>query len=113
MSAVPLSESATTSSASTFNYANDLRVTGYEPLISPGLLLHEIPVPPESQQTIARARAESSAVVNGKDDRLLVVVGPCSIHDPSQAKEYARNLAQEIKKLDGLVVIMRAYFESE
>jgi len=91
----------------------DLRVTGYEPLISPGLLLHEIPATVDSEKTIARARSESAAVINHQDDRLLVVVGPCSIHDPNQALEYAKKLAEKIKDLPGLVVVMRAYFESE
>ena len=92
-------------------YANDTRVTGYEPLISPALLVHEIPLKPESQRTIARARAEASAIVNGQDDRLLVVVGPCSIHDPEQAREYAARLRTAQASWPGLVIIMRAYFE--
>lgn len=96
-------------------YAQDARVTGYEPLISPSLLLHEIPVPEEARRTIARARGLASAVVNGQDDRLLVVVGPCSIHDPEQAKVYAQKLkeATEARWGEGLVIVMRAYFESE
>ncbi|EPQ30807.1 uncharacterized protein PFL1_01708 [Pseudozyma flocculosa PF-1] len=96
-----------------FVYANDVRVAGFEPLISPSLLLHELPASPESQKTIAKARALSSAVINGLDDRLLVVVGPCSIHDPQQAKEYAALLKKGIDEKwgEGLVVIMRAYFE--
>ncbi|PWN47337.1 3-deoxy-7-phosphoheptulonate synthase [Violaceomyces palustris] len=95
-----------------FTYRNDTRVAGYEPLISPSLLLHEIPVPEESQVTIARGRGLASAIVNGLDDRLLVVVGPCSIHDPEQAKEYASKLKEAMPKWsEGLVVIMRAYFE--
>ncbi|PWN21131.1 3-deoxy-7-phosphoheptulonate synthase [Microstroma glucosiphilum] len=93
-------------------YSNDTRVTGYEPLISPGLLIHEIPVPPQAQRVIAKARGQASAIINGKDDRLLVVVGPCSIHDPEQAKVYAQKLAQSIQTYkDDLVIVMRAYFE--
>lgn len=112
----PLSDVLPTSQSSQGShvYSNDTRVTGYEPLISPSLLLHEIPVPPKAQQVIARARAEASAVINGKDDRLLVVVGPCSIHDPEQAKEYASRLAKSVDQYRGeLVIVMRAYFESE
>lgn len=108
----PLAEAIKTSEPGSYIYSNDTRVTGYEPLISPSLLLHEVPVPKESQEIIARARANASAVINGKDDRLLVVVGPCSIHDPEQAKVYASRLAKCIRQhSDTLVIIMRAYFE--
>lgn len=87
-------------------------MTGYEPLISPGLLVHEVPVPAAAQKVIAKARGEASAVINGLDDRLLVVVGPCSIHDPEQAKEYAARLVKLVEKYsDSLVIVMRAYFE--
>ncbi|KDN37660.1 putative phospho-2-dehydro-3-deoxyheptonate aldolase, tyrosine-inhibited [Tilletiaria anomala UBC 951] len=92
-------------------YTNDARVTGYEPLIPPSLLLHEIPVPAESQRTIARARGQASAIVNGLDDRLLVVVGPCSIHDTVQAVEYAKLLRERMPTWPALVIVMRAYFE--
>lgn len=94
-------------------YANDTRVTGYDPLIAPSMLMHEQPVTEKAKQTIARGRFDVANVVNGKDDRLLVVVGPCSIHDVEQAKDYARKLhaAYEERWKDGLVVVMRAYFE--
>lgn len=109
---VPLVESTATSTPDIFAYSNDTRVTGYEPLSSPALLIHEVPVPPKAQEVIARARGQASAVINGRDDRLLVVVGPCSIHDVDQAKEYASRLSKEIEKYKGeLVIVMRAYFE--
>ncbi|CAO1634142.1 unnamed protein product [Parajaminaea phylloscopi] len=108
----PLEDAIKTSHPDEFLYSNDTRVTGYEPLISPSLLLHEIPVPPQAQKVIARARALASAVINGHDDRLLVVVGPCSIHDPEQAKVYAARLAECVERYrDTLVIVMRAYFE--
>ncbi|PWN87129.1 putative phospho-2-dehydro-3-deoxyheptonate aldolase [Acaromyces ingoldii] len=94
-----------------FEYVNDVHITGYEPLISPALLLHDTPVTNASRETIARARGEASAVVNGKSDRLLVVVGPCSIHNVEAALEYGARLKALIAKLPNLVVIMRAYFE--
>lgn len=94
-------------------YTNDARVTGYEPVLSPALLLHETPVTEAGTKTIARARGQASAIVNGLDDRLLVVVGPCSIHDPEQAMVYAKRLKEKMKECEGLVIIMRAYFESE
>jgi len=94
-------------------YANDTRVTGYEPLMSPSLLMHELPVSEKAKATIARGRDEAARVIRGEDDRLLVIVGPCSIHDVDQAKEYARRLHEtyEQRWKDGLVVVMRAYFE--
>ena len=99
--------------ADQLQYGNDTRVTGYDPLIAPSLLMHELPVSDKGKETIARGRFDVSRVVTGKDDRLLVVVGPCSIHDPEQAKEYARRLheASQSRWKDGLVVVMRAYFE--
>jgi 3-deoxy-7-phosphoheptulonate synthase len=94
-------------------YANDVHITEYQPLISPALLMHETPVSPAARETIARARGQASAVINGQDDRLLVVVGPCSIHNVDAAIEYSQKLKQLIDQLPGLVIIMRAYFESE
>ena len=90
-------------------YANDTRVTGYEQLMSPQELMRELPVSETSKATIARARHDAARVINGEDDRLLVIVGPCSIHDVEQAKDYARRLheAYEQRWKDGLVVIMR------
>ena len=73
-------------------YANDTRVTGYEQLMSPQELMRELPVSETSKATIARARHDAARVINGQDDRLLVIVGPCSIHDVEQAKDYARRL---------------------
>lgn len=94
-------------------YANDTRVTGYEPLVAPTMLLHEIPASDAAKRTIAVGRRDASDAINGQSDKLLVVVGPCSIHNPEQAKEYARKLkdAYESRWKDGLVVVMRAYFE--
>lgn len=94
-------------------YANDVHITEYQPLISPALLMHDTPVSPAARETIARARGQASAVINGKDDRLLVVVGPCSIHNVDAAIEYSQKLKKLIDHLPGLVIIMRAYFESE
>ncbi|PKI85160.1 3-deoxy-7-phosphoheptulonate synthase [Malassezia vespertilionis] len=94
-------------------YANDTRVTGYDPLLAPSMLVHELPLTENAKRTVARARFDIANIVNGKDDRLLVVVGPCSIHSPEQAKDYARMLQEAWSERwkDGLVVVMRAYFE--
>lgn len=94
-------------------YANDTRVTGYEPLLAPAMLMHELPVSDAAKAVIAAARSDASAVISGASDKLLVVVGPCSIHDPDQAREYARKLkeAYDARWRDDLVIVMRAYFE--
>ncbi|KAL7423362.1 hypothetical protein Q5752_002665 [Cryptotrichosporon argae] len=94
---------------------DDDKVTGYDPLIPPALLRHDLPVPATAVKTISAARRTASSIVRGTDplDRLLVVVGPCSIHDPAQAKEYASLLRNGVKegRWPGLEVVMRTYFE--
>ncbi|KAI8877869.1 3-deoxy-7-phosphoheptulonate synthase [Backusella circina FSU 941] len=90
----------------------DLRVTGYNALLTPAFLQEEFPCSEASQQTSAKARQECSDVLQGKDDRLIVIVGPCSIHDTEAAKVYCQKLAKVKESLKGeLVVIMRSYFE--
>ena len=81
----------------------------YDPLIQPALIRHEITSSPAAQSTIARARFAASRIIAGEDDRVIVVVGPCSIHSPEQAIEYAKLLKEDIPKWDGLLVIMRSY----
>ena len=67
---------------------------------------------PESEATVLKGRRDSIAVLNGTSDKLLVIVGPCSIHDPESAKEYARRLKAISTELQGdLVIVMRAYLE--
>lgn len=87
----------------------------YDPLIPPALLRHDLPVPATAAKTISAARRTVRSIVRGSDplDRLLVVVGPCSIHDVDQAKEYATKLRQCVKdgRWEGLEVVMRVYFE--
>lgn len=87
----------------------------YDPLIPPALLRHDLPVPATAAKTISAARRTVRSIVRGTDplDRLLVVVGPCSIHDVDQAKEYATKLRQCVQegRWGGLEVVMRVYFE--
>ncbi|KAI0351583.1 3-deoxy-7-phosphoheptulonate synthase [Trametes cingulata] len=92
-------------------YIQDRRVIGYDPLVQPALLRHEIVSSPESLRTIASARFSAARILAGHDDRLLVVVGPCSIHSPDQAIEYAQLLKQKIPDWNNLLIVMRAYFE--
>ncbi|RKF62610.1 Phospho-2-dehydro-3-deoxyheptonate aldolase, phenylalanine-inhibited [Erysiphe neolycopersici] len=92
----------------------DSRIRGYNPLISPDLLQHEIPQSAESKATVLAGRNETVAIVNGTDKnrRLLVVVGPCSIHDPVAAIEYCKKLMELKKKYEkDLLIVMRSYLE--
>jgi 3-deoxy-7-phosphoheptulonate synthase len=89
----------------------DLRVTGYRPLVPPAILLEELPLSEEGSRAVARARAELLAIIDGEDDRLVAIFGPCSIHDPVAALDYARRLRAIGDELSAdLVVVMRAYF---
>ncbi|KAH6645157.1 phospho-2-dehydro-3-deoxyheptonate aldolase-like protein [Truncatella angustata] len=91
---------------------NDLAVLGQDPLIPPALLMSEIPMTEASLQTVVKGRREAASIVMGSDDRLLVVVGPCSIHDPAMAHEYCALLKALSEKLKGdLCIVMRAYLE--
>ncbi|KAG5640634.1 hypothetical protein DXG03_007712, partial [Asterophora parasitica] len=91
-------------------YIQDRRVIGYDPLVQPALLRHEIVSSETSQRTVASARYNSARILAGQDDRLLVVVGPCSIHCTKQAIEYAQLLKEKLASWPNLLVVMRAYF---
>ncbi|KAG6908475.1 3-deoxy-7-phosphoheptulonate synthase [Tephrocybe rancida] len=90
-------------------YIQDRRVIGYDPLVQPALLRHEIVSSPISHKTIASARYGAARILAGHDDRVLVVVGPCSIHSPEQAIEYAKLLKSKLDSWPNLLIIMRAY----
>ena len=91
---------------------SDLRIAGRQEVISAKSLISEQPISEKSSETVFNARKEFSDVLCKKDERLAVVVGPCSIHDPSAAKEYAELLLNEKNNLkDNLLIIMRVYFE--
>lgn len=90
----------------------DWRIRGYDPLTPPDLLQHEFPLLEQLKLVIRQGREDACAILAGKDDRLLVVIGPCSIHDPKAAREYAAKLYEEAQKHKGeLLVVMRAYLE--
>jgi len=90
----------------------DLRVLGVNPLLSPTTLQQEVPLGDRAAETVERARREVSAILRGEDDRLLVVVGPCSVHDPDAAIDYAKRLKGVADSCRGdLCVVMRVYFE--
>ena len=90
----------------------DVRITQYDPLIPPNQLSNSLALSDAARATIKRTRAEVQNILDGKDDRVLVIVGPCSIHDVDAALEYARflvDLKQDLQK--ELCIVMRAYFE--
>ena len=91
---------------------DDLRIKSLRPLISPAILMEEVAVGESGLETVARARGAVADVLTGISPRLLVVVGPCSIHDPEAGLEYARRLKPVADELaDDLLIVMRAYFE--
>src|SRR5262249_6296638 len=90
----------------------DQRIERLGPLLAPMHLLDEMPLTDANLQTVLDGRAAVHGIVSGEDDRLLVVVGPCSVHDPGATIEYARRLSERASKLsDDLYVVMRVYFE--
>jgi 3-deoxy-7-phosphoheptulonate synthase len=91
---------------------SDTRITGYEPLLSPAGLLQELPLGAVQARMVEDTRDEVREVIDGADDRLLVVTGPCSVHDPVAALDYAGRLAGlRARYADELLVVMRVYFE--
>ncbi|CAG9251181.1 3-deoxy-7-phosphoheptulonate synthase [Paraburkholderia caribensis] len=91
---------------------DDTRIGAVRPLISPALLLDELPCPPDVQTLVEKSRVEIADILHDRDDRLVVVVGPCSIHDHDQAMEYAHKLKAAADSLrDDLLIVMRVYFE--
>jgi 3-deoxy-7-phosphoheptulonate synthase len=91
---------------------DDLRIREIRPLIPPAILLEELPITGRAAAVVARARTAVADVVRGDDRRLVAIVGPCSIHDPDAAVEYAERLQEVARRLaDDLVIVMRAYFE--
>jgi len=91
---------------------HDLHVARTEPLIAPRLLKSELPLPEATAQWIADTRHALARIISGADQRLLCIVGPCSIHDPVAAWEYAQRLAELASELrEQLFVVMRVYFE--
>lgn len=95
-----------------FHQTDDLRIAGLRPLIAPAILLEELPLSERASAIVAEGREQASAIVRGEDDRLLVVVGPCSIHDPAAALEYGRRLLPLREQFaDDLCILMRVYFE--
>jgi len=90
----------------------DQRIDTVVPLMSPALLHHALPLTAELHDTVLESRRQVEAVIQGRDQRLLVVVGPCSVHDPVAAGEYATLLREQAERLSqDLLIVMRVYFE--
>jgi 3-deoxy-7-phosphoheptulonate synthase len=105
-------ESGSTETTLDTTRIDDTRIGAVRALVSPALLLEELPVTAPVEAVVERSRARLAAVLHGADDRLIAVVGPCSIHDHDQAMQYARLLQSAADELgDALVVVMRVYFE--
>ncbi len=91
---------------------DDTRIKAVRALVSPAVLLEELPVTAAIEALVETTREAISAVLQGRDDRLVAVVGPCSIHDHDQAMQYANRLLPLARELSGeLIVVMRVYFE--
>ncbi|MCP5180063.1 MAG: 3-deoxy-7-phosphoheptulonate synthase [Pseudomonadales bacterium] len=91
---------------------DDLRISGQEEVIAPAELIDSLALDSQASSTIFSTRRAIAEIIHGRDDRLVVVVGPCSIHDPAAALEYADRLKEaEVRYRDNLLIIMRVYFE--
>lgn len=91
---------------------DDVRIAGLQEVIPPAQLHAEFPLDEQASETVFHHRDAVHKILHGEDDRLVVVVGPCSIHDPDAARDYAQRLKPLIDELsDDLCIIMRVYFE--
>ena len=91
---------------------DDLRIKEIKELLPPAHVIREFPASEKAARTVFDARAAIHRILHGADDRILVVIGPCSIHDPKAALEYAQRLAEQRERLhDDLLIVMRVYFE--
>ncbi|GAA1487912.1 3-deoxy-7-phosphoheptulonate synthase [Brachybacterium sacelli] len=110
LDSAPAAASAVRSAAPTT--ARDRHIASFTPLPTPAELRAELPMDPEHAELVAEHREAVRSTLRGTDDRLLVIVGPCSIHDPDAGLEYARLLADAQAELgDDLLLVMRTYFE--
>ena len=91
---------------------DDLRIENIQEVEPPAVLHERLPITPEAAQTVSDTRESIHRILNREDDRLLVVIGPCSVHDPDAAIEYAKRLMPLREKLGKeLLIVMRVYFE--
>jgi 3-deoxy-7-phosphoheptulonate synthase len=95
-----------------YHNTDDLRIRSQHPLLTPALVLQDLPASEKATEVVTTARRDAAKVISGQDDRLMVIVGPCSVHDTKAALEYAALLRKEAQKhAADLLVVMRVYFE--
>jgi 3-deoxy-7-phosphoheptulonate synthase len=93
-------------------HTDDLRILSFQPLVSPAELIRELPCDDTMSDTVTQARQHLHAILHGEERRLAVMIGPCSIHDPDAAMDYAQRLRPLRTTLgDALEIVMRVYFE--
>ena len=91
---------------------NNLRITSSAPIMVPNELMEMFPLSDGGSASIFQARETIANIISGQDKRLMVIVGPCSIHDPQAARDYAKKLADLKETLkEDLFIVMRVYFE--
>jgi 3-deoxy-7-phosphoheptulonate synthase len=91
---------------------DDLRISGIQEVIPPAQLHKELPITDQASETVFYARKATQDILHKRDDRLVIIVGPCSVHDPKAARDYATRLKPIMDELkDDLHIIMRVYFE--
>ncbi len=91
---------------------DDVRITGLQEVVPPKVLHDEFPLDEQASETVYHARESIHNILHGNDDRIVVIVGPCSVHDPDAAREYAKKLKVIMQELsDDLCIVMRVYFE--
>ncbi|MGH8122704.1 MAG: 3-deoxy-7-phosphoheptulonate synthase, partial [Rudaea sp.] len=96
----------------TIQHTDDLRIAELKELSTPAQVIGEFALGESAQATVSNARAAVHRILDGSDDRLVVVVGPCSIHDTRAALEYAGRLVGERERhADVLEIVLRVYFE--
>ena len=100
------------SHAQTFSRTDDVRIRSISELLPPIAHLYELPISEAAADLVETTRHQIAGLVHGRDQRLLVIIGPCSIHDPKAALEYAQRLLPLRKKYEKeLLIVMRVYFE--
>tara|TARA_Y100001968_G_C19451810_1_gene769186 strand:- start:1262 stop:2317 length:1056 start_codon:yes stop_codon:yes gene_type:complete len=91
---------------------SDLHVVDTRPLVPPGLLHEDLPIDSDAAEIVFRTRKRIKSILSGEDNRLLVIVGPCSVHDVNAAKDYSQQLMEMRQKyMSKLEIVMRVYFE--
>ena len=96
----------------TLRQTSNLNIESITPFEPPNAFLERLPATPAISETVDRSRRRISAILAGEDDRMLMLVGPCSIHDETAGIEYAQRLAELSEKVqDRIAVVMRVYFE--